>query len=93
VVTGLVVYVGAWAMIRGFIDAFEAIQLRGEIPDAWQQLASGALSIAFGLLVLMAPKIGFAVTVWPVAVCAVLAGLFLVGFGFRLRRLARSRDD
>ena len=32
---------------------------------------------AFGLLVLMAPKIGFAVIV-RVAVCAILAGLFLV---------------
>src|SRR5438876_6048921 len=88
VVTGLVVYVGAWATIRGVIDAFEAIQLRGEIPDAWQQLVSGMLSIAFGLLVFMAPKVGFAVIVWPVAICAILAGLFLVGFSFRLGRLA-----
>jgi len=59
VVTGLVVYVGAWAMIRGLIDAFQAIQLRRDVPDIWPQLVSGLLSIAFGLLVFMAPKIGF----------------------------------
>lgn len=89
VVTGVVIYVGAWAMIRGLIDMVQAIQLRKETADAWPLLISGLLSIAFGVLVFAAPRLGIAAIVWPVAACAVLAGLLLVGLAFRLRSLAR----
>lgn len=89
VMTGLVVYVGAWAMIRGLVDMVQAIQLRKETADAWPLLISGLLSIGFGVLVFAAPSLGVAVIVWPVAACAVLAGILLVGLAFRLRSLAQ----
>jgi uncharacterized membrane protein HdeD (DUF308 family) len=87
VVTGLVIYVGAWAILRGIIDMIQSIQLRKETADAWPLLVSGLLSIAFGVLIFMAPKLGLAVIVWPVAALAVLAGIMLVGLALRLRGL------
>lgn len=87
VMTGLLVYVGAWAIVRGILDVFEAMKLRQEIPNMWAQVISGLLSVAFGALVFLAPKFGFALIVWPVAACAVLAGILLVAFAVGLRRL------
>ena len=78
-------------LLRGL--AAIAIQLRKDIPDMWPQLVSGLLSIAFGLLVFTAPKIGFVAIVWPVAICAVLAGLLLVGLAFGLRGLAHHSEN
>lgn len=87
VMTGLLVYVGAWAIVRGILDVFEAMKLRQEIPNMWTQVISGLLSVAFGALVFLAPKFGFALIVWPVAACAILAGILLVAFAVGLRRL------
>lgn len=87
VMTGLLVYVGAWAIVRGILDVFEAMKLRQEIPNMWAQVISGLLSVAFGALVFLAPKFGFALIVWPVAACAILAGILLVAFAIGLRRL------
>jgi uncharacterized membrane protein HdeD (DUF308 family) len=87
VMTGLLVYVGAWAIVRGILDVFEAMKLRQEMPKMWVQVISGLLSVAFGVLVFLAPKFSFALIVWPVAACAILAGLLLVALAIGLRKL------
>lgn len=87
VAVGLVVYVGAWAMIRGAIDVFHALQLRKTIPNEWSLLASGLLSILFGFLIFLAPELGIVAIIWPIAACAVLAGILLVVLAMRLRAL------
>jgi uncharacterized membrane protein HdeD (DUF308 family) len=86
-VTGLLVYVGAWAVIRGMIDIFNAIRLRREVPNEWSLLVSGLLSVLFGFLVFTAPKFGIAAVIWPVAACAFLAGVCLIALALRLRDL------
>jgi uncharacterized membrane protein HdeD (DUF308 family) len=87
VMTGLLVYVGAWAIVRGILDVFEAMKLRQAMPNMWVQVISGLLSVAFGVLVFLAPKLGYALIVWPVAACAMLAGILLVAFAIGLRKL------
>jgi len=88
IAVGLVLYVGLWALFRGVVDIFTAIQLRKEIPHEWALLVSGVLSMLFGVLIFMAPRFGALAVVWPVAFCAILAGLFLCALAFRLRGLA-----
>lgn len=88
IAVGLVLYVGLWALFRGVVDVFTAIQLRKEIPHEWALLVSGLLSILFGFLIFMAPSFGVLAVIWPIAACAILAGLFLCALAFRLRGLA-----
>lgn len=89
VAAGLIVYAGAWAIVRGIVDMIRATQLRTETADAWPLLISGLLSIAFGVLIFVAPALGLAAVVWPLGGLALLAGVLLVGLSFRLRSLAR----
>lgn len=93
VMTGVVIYVGAWAIIRGILDMIHAIQLRKETDDAWPLLISGLVSIAFGVVIGMAPWVGLVAVVWPVAALAMLVGVLLVGLALRLRNLAPARSD
>jgi uncharacterized membrane protein HdeD (DUF308 family) len=87
VAVGLVLYVGAWAIVRGVIDVFNAIRLRKEIPNEWSLLISGLLSIVFGCLIFLAPRLGVLAVIWPLAACAVAAGILLVALAFRLHSL------
>jgi uncharacterized membrane protein HdeD (DUF308 family) len=87
IAVGFVLYVGLWALFRGVVDVFTAIRLRKEIPHEWAMLVSGLLSILFGFLIFMAPHFGVLAIVRPVALCAILAGLFLCALAFRLRGL------
>lgn len=91
VAVGLVVYVGIWAMIRGAMDVFHGLQLRKRIPNEWSLPVSGLLSILFGFLIFVAPQLGIVAIIWPVAACAVLAGILLIALAFRLRGLESDR--
>jgi uncharacterized membrane protein HdeD (DUF308 family) len=51
----LVLFIGAWALIHGIFEIIGAIQLRKEIDNEWMLILSGALSVLFGVVVLIAP--------------------------------------
>jgi uncharacterized membrane protein HdeD (DUF308 family) len=50
---------------------------------------SGALSIAFGVLVMLAPVAGALAVVLLIGAYAFVSGLVLMALGIRLRRIAR----
>jgi uncharacterized membrane protein HdeD (DUF308 family) len=51
----LVLFIGAWALVHGIFEIIGAIQLRKEIDNEWMLILGGALSVLFGLIVLIAP--------------------------------------
>lgn len=83
----LVIMIGAWALTIGIFEIIGAIRLRHEIDDEWWLIAAGILSVLFGLAVLFRPGAGALAIVWVIAAYAVLAGVLMIAFSFRLKGL------
>jgi uncharacterized membrane protein HdeD (DUF308 family) len=86
---GLVYVIVGWAFATGVLKILTAIVLRAEVENGWLLAGSGALSVLFGILLaalagsdvpFLAPLIG---------AFAVVVGLALIVFAFRLRERSR----
>lgn len=82
--------IGAWAVISGVLKIISAIQLRQEIENEWWMGLSGAASIVFGIILFAAPGTGALSLVWLIGIWAIILGVVLIAFGFRLRGRAAS---
>jgi uncharacterized membrane protein HdeD (DUF308 family) len=86
----LLVVIGVWAIIAGILELALAIDLHKEIAHEWLLGLEGALSILFGVLLLLAPLAGAIVLgVWVGAYALVFGGM-LIGTGFHLRSLTHA---
>src|SRR5262245_7289298 len=83
----LVIMIGVWAVMIGIFEIIGAIRLRHEIDDEWWLIAAGRLSVLFGLAILIAPGAGALALVWLIAAYAILAGILMIAFSFRLKGL------
>src|SRR5262245_24270122 len=77
--------IGVWAVITGALEIFAAIKLRQQITGEWLLALSGALWIAFGLLLFVSPGLGAIGLAWGIAAYAVASGVVLIALGLRLR--------
>ena len=84
----LVYLFGAWAIISGIFAIATAVRLRAVISNEWLTILLGALSIVAGIVIFFVPVAGVIAIVWTISVYAILAGIFLIGLAFRLRRIA-----
>jgi uncharacterized membrane protein HdeD (DUF308 family) len=82
----LVVFIGAWALVHGIFEIIGAIQLRKEIDNEWMLILGGALSVLFGLLVMIAPGAGALGLIWAIASYSILFGALFIGLALRLRK-------
>jgi uncharacterized membrane protein HdeD (DUF308 family) len=91
-ITGLVLlaFIAAWAVLTGVAEIAAAIALRRELRGEWLLGASGALSVAFGALLLVRPEAGALAIAWMIGAYALVFGVLLVAFGLRLNRLRRT---
>src|SRR5262245_30185070 len=87
----LVIMIGAWAVTIGVLEIIGAIRLRHEIEDEWLLIATGILSVLFGLALLLKPGAGAVALVWAIGAFAVLAGILLVAFALRLKGIHQQR--
>jgi uncharacterized membrane protein HdeD (DUF308 family) len=78
--------IAAWAVITGVLEIVAAIRLRREITNEWWLVAGGLLSVAFGVLLMVAPGAGALALVFWIGAYAVVFGALLLGLAFRLRR-------
>lgn len=81
----LLMFIGAWALIRGVFEIIGAIRLRKEIDNEWMLILSGALSVLFGAAMLLNPGAGALALVWVIAAYAVASGIILLILAFRLK--------
>ena len=88
----LLYYIGIWAIITGVLEVVAAIRLRKEITgEFWLGLA-GVLSIAFGVVLFVAPGPGaLAIAVWTGAY-ALIFGVMLLFLAFRLKKFSDTHD-
>lgn len=86
----LVYLIGFWSIMRGIIEIVGAIRLRKEIANEWTLIAAGALSVIFGLILVLAPGSGAMGLLWLIAAWAILFGGLLIFLAFRVRKLAKA---
>ena len=81
----LLMFIAAWAIVMGVLQIVTAIRVRKEIQNEWLLGLAGALSIVFGVLMLVAPGAGALAMIWVIGAYAVFFGALLLAAGFRLR--------
>ena len=86
----LLFVIGANAMITGVLDIATAIGLRKTIRNEKLLILNGIASIAFGVLVFLFPTAGALTLGWLIGVFAMLSGILLLAFAFRLRAKIRG---
>lgn len=92
-ITGLVLlfFIAGWAIASGVFQIVGAIRLRKEINDEWLLIASGVVSVLFGILILMFPGAGALSLAFVIGIFALVYGFLLVGFAMKLRKHAEIR--
>lgn len=80
----LLYLIAAWAILTGIVVIVSAIRLRAEISNEGLLALSGILSIALGLMLVIWPGATALAIVWLTGIYALISGLLLIGFGFRL---------
>ena len=82
----LLIFIAAWAIASGVMQIVGAIRLRKEIDDEWLLIASGVLSVLFGLVLLARPGLGALSMIFVIGAFAIVYGILEVMFSLRLRR-------
>jgi uncharacterized membrane protein HdeD (DUF308 family) len=77
-----------WAVAIGVLQIIGAIRLRKEIDNEWLLILSGAVSVLFGLAVMLHPGAGALALVWVIGMYAIIAGVLYIGLAFRLKKHA-----
>jgi uncharacterized membrane protein HdeD (DUF308 family) len=85
----LLLVIAAWAIVSGILEIFVAIRHRKELQHEWLLGLEGALSVGFGILLLVSPVAGaIALGLW-LGIYALVFGVVLVAAGLRLRSRLR----
>jgi uncharacterized membrane protein HdeD (DUF308 family) len=85
-VLAFVLLIAAWAIVTGVLMLAAAFGLNVEHGRWWLALG-GAASLAFGVLMVVAPLAGAVVLTWWVGAYALVFGILLLIFAFKLKAL------
>jgi uncharacterized membrane protein HdeD (DUF308 family) len=89
----LLIVIAVWAIVTGVMEVIAAVELRHVIPNEWSLLLSGLLSVVFGVLLLVQPGGGALAVVWVIGFYAVLFGIGMLAFAWRLRGLHEHMSE
>jgi uncharacterized membrane protein HdeD (DUF308 family) len=94
-ITGLALLwiIALWAIVTGIFEIAAAMRLRRALRNDWVLGLVGVLSVLFGIFLLITPGEGALVITWVIGWYAVLFGVLLLLFAWRVkeRGVARSR--
>jgi uncharacterized membrane protein HdeD (DUF308 family) len=82
--------VAAWAIVTGGLMTVAGFRLNIDYGRWWMVLG-GLLSLAYGVLLIIAPLIGAVVLTWWIGAYALAFGIALVIFSFKLRSRQHER--
>lgn len=82
----LLFFFAGWAIAIGVFQIVGAIQLRKQIDNEWTLILSGIVSVLFGILLIAVPGAGLIGFIWVIAAYAIVFGVLLIGFAFRLKK-------
>ncbi|MEA2714115.1 MAG: hypothetical protein QOK27_2076 [Gemmatimonadales bacterium] len=87
----LLYVIATWALVTGAFEIAAAIRLRKVITGEWILALSGILSVALGVLLILAPGPGaLAVVIW-IGAYAFVFGALMFALGLRLQGLGSPR--
>ncbi len=86
----LLLFIAGWAIATGILQIVGAIRLRKEIDNEWLLIASGALSVIFGLILVAQPGTGALALLYVIGIYAIIYGILEVWLSLRLRAHATS---
>jgi uncharacterized membrane protein HdeD (DUF308 family) len=78
----LLYLIAAWAIVTGLMEMAGAFQTYLAALPEWVLLASGIISIVFGILLLVWPYMGVLALVWLIGIYAILYGIFHLVLAF-----------
>ncbi|WP_017603688.1 HdeD family acid-resistance protein [Nocardiopsis alkaliphila] len=84
-VFALVIIIAAWAIVTGVAEIVTAVRMRSQIGSEWLLIFVGALSVIFGLLLLLWPGLGAWALITVIGVYAVIFGVAMAIAGWRLK--------
>jgi uncharacterized membrane protein HdeD (DUF308 family) len=84
-INGLVYVIVGWAVLTGTLKLLTAIVLRAEVESGWLLAGSGALSVLLGIILAALAGADVPFLAPLVGTFAVVVGLALIVFAFRLR--------
>jgi uncharacterized membrane protein HdeD (DUF308 family) len=79
--------IAAWAILTGALEIISAVRGRREIRGEWLFILGGALSVLFGIVLMVWPAAGALAVIFIIGLYAVLFGIVQIALAFRLRRL------
>lgn len=77
--------IGAWAIVTGVLEIVAAVRLRAGVGAEVLLILTGIASIALGLAFAIFPLAGLLAWVWMIGAYAIVFGVLLLAFAFRLR--------
>ncbi|WP_020667032.1 HdeD family acid-resistance protein [Amycolatopsis nigrescens] len=88
----LLVLIAVWGVVIGFVEIGGAFAYRAQRGLEWSGLLRGVLVLVLGLLLLFLPVSGAIAIAWLIGVFAIAAGVALLVFSARLRKLSRVAE-
>jgi uncharacterized membrane protein HdeD (DUF308 family) len=85
-----VTIIAAWSILTGAAQIAAAIRLRKSIRNEWVLALAGIASIAFGVILFIAPVAGAIVLAWWIGAYAFIFGILQIVLAFKLRRWDRA---
>jgi uncharacterized membrane protein HdeD (DUF308 family) len=85
----LVYLIAFWAIMTGVFEFVAALELAGQLEGDWMLGLSGALSVAFGVLVGLYPRSGALAIIWIIGLYAILDGITRVVVAYRLNSMGK----
>ena len=83
----LLYLIGFWAIFTGVLEIVAGVRLREVIANELMLIFMGVISILFGLVIIIFPGAGALAIVFWIGAYAVVFGIMLIAFAFRLRSL------
>jgi len=82
----LLFIIAFWAILTGILELVATFRFRSELgTDAWLVGLGGLASVVFGVLLVARPGVGALAVIWLIGIYAVIFGVAMIVFGFRLR--------
>jgi uncharacterized membrane protein HdeD (DUF308 family) len=88
--TYVLLLIGLWNVAVGLLQVIGSIVLRNEISHGWLMALGGLVAAGLGLLIIFYPADAAIGIIWVIAGTAILLGLLLVLFAWKLRNVAKS---
>jgi len=89
----LLFYIALWAIATGVLEIAAAVRLREVIKNEWLLILAGIVSVAFGVWLVARPEAGALAVLWAIGIYAIVFGVLVVLFAFKIRSYAGKVTD